>query len=109
MGFFADLFRERTYTCESCQAHKHTIILLTEEVEYLRGLLDREHEKTVPPPPAQPIKPGFEGNIRKSRIPWSRKQAALETASAREAAEQEKAAWARRVEAAEKADVPKPS
>jgi hypothetical protein len=100
VGFFADLFTPRTYTCETCQAHKYTITVQNEEIEYLRGLLDAEREKVTVRPVAQPIKPGFEGNIRKSRVPWSRKQADLENQSAREARE----LWKKRVEEAEKVD-----
>jgi hypothetical protein len=40
-----------------------------------------------------------DGGIRKSRVPWSRKQAQLEQNSAREAALEEKARWKARVEA----------
>lgn len=100
MGFFDDLFTRRTLTCETCQAHKYTITLLTEEVEYLRGLLDAKREESTVRPVAQPIKPGFEGNIRKSRVPWSRKQAELENQSSKEARE----LWKKRVQEAEKID-----
>jgi len=101
VGFFADLFTRRTYSCETCQALKYTITLQNEEIEYLRGLLDEERDKQRPAPQAQAIKPGFEGNIRKSRVPWSRKQAELETRSAREAALEEKERWKKRAEAVE--------
>lgn len=101
MGFFADLFTARTYTCESCQALKHTIAVQSEEIDLLVRLLDEEREKTRPPAPNSVIKPEFQSNIRKSRVPWSRKQAELESASAREAREQEKALWKQRVQAIE--------
>jgi len=107
VGFFADLFTRRTLTCETCQALKYTITVQNDEIDYLRGLLDAEREKGKASPAAQPIKPDFEGNIRKSRVPWSRKQAELETRSAREAAEQEKKAWKDRIVAAERADATK--
>lgn len=104
MGFFADLFSARTYTCETCAALKYTISLQKDEIEYLRGMLDDERVKYRVGPPPEPIKPNFEQNIRKSRVPWSRKQAQLESRSAREAAEQEREAWKRRVAAADAAD-----
>ena len=107
MGFFADLFTGRTLTCETCGALRQTISLQSEEIEYLRGLLDEERESKHPAPQAQAIRPDFEGNIRKSRVPWSRKQAELETRSAKQAAEQEREAWKRRVEAVESADATK--
>jgi len=100
VGFFDDLFTRRTLTCETCQALKYTITLQNEEIEYLRGLIDANREKSPVRPVAEPIKPGFEGNIRKSRVPWSRKQADLESQSAREARE----LWKKRVEEAEKVD-----
>jgi len=100
VGFFDDLFTRRTIACETCQALKYTISLQNEEIEYLRGLVDAEREKGTIRPAPQPIKPGFEGNIRKSRIPWSRKQAELENQSAKEARE----LWKKRVEDAEVVD-----
>jgi hypothetical protein len=100
VGFFDDLFTRRTMSCEVCGALRQTISLQSEEIEYLRGLLDAEREKRETRPTPQPIRPGFEGNIRKSRIPWSRKQATLEHASAQEARE----LWKKRVEEAEKVD-----
>ena len=108
MGYFADLFTRRAITCETCAALKYTISIQNSEIEYLRGLLDVERESKRPAPQAQAIKPGFEGNIRKSRVPWSRKQAELETRSAKDAAEAEKQAWKRRVEAVEAPDGSRP-
>ena len=104
MGFFADLFTPRTYTCGSCAALKHTIAVQSEEIDLLVRLLDEEREKSRPAPQAQAIKPGFEGNIRKSRVPWSRKQAELESRSAREAAQEEKERWKKRAQAVEVPD-----
>jgi len=100
VGYFADLFSGRTYTCETCSAYKHTISILNDEIELLTRLLDEERRKNTLPPAAAPIKPGFEGNIRKSRVPWSRKQAEIEAKSAKEAKE----LWKKRVEEAEKLD-----
>lgn len=99
MGFFADLFVPRTLSCETCRAKSVTIALLEEEIELLTRLLDEEREKVNPKVEIRPPISVHDGGVRKSRIPWSRKQAELEQNSAREAALEEKARWKARVEA----------
>lgn len=101
MGYLADLFRSRTYTCETCAARAQTISLLEEEIEMLREFLAYEREQNAPRVEIRgPVKE-FEGTVRKSRIPWSRKQALLEETSAREAARLDKEMWAERVRKAD--------
>lgn len=104
MGFFADLFKERTYTCDTCAAHKQTISILEEEVEFLREQIADERERSMPRPMAVNRYPDFQGSVRKARVPWSRTQARLEEESARAASKQEKEVWLERVKEAEKSD-----
>jgi hypothetical protein len=99
VGFFGDLFSPRTLSCEVCRAKAITISLLEEEIELLTRLLDEEREKLHPKVVERPPISVHDGGIRKSRVPWSRKQAQLEQNSAREAALEEKARWKARVEA----------
>jgi hypothetical protein len=104
VGFLADLFMSRTYTCETCAARAQTISLLEEEIEMLREFLEAERDRNAPKHEVRgPVKE-FEGSIRKSRIPWSRKQAQLEESSAREAARIEKELWTERMKKAEAAE-----
>lgn len=99
MGFFGDLFSPRTLSCEVCRAKAITIAFLEEEIELLTRLLDEEREKLHPKVENRPSISIHDGGVRKSRVPWSRKQAQLEQDSAREAALEEKARWKARVEA----------
>ena len=104
MGFFADLFTERTIVCDTCAAHKQTISILEEEVEFLRRQIEDERERSTPRPMEVNRYAKFDGAVRKARVPWSRVQAKLETESAREAAHQDKELWLERVKEAEKSD-----
>lgn len=101
MGWLGDLFTPRTLSCEVCRAKAITIAFLEEEIELLTRLLDEEREKLNPKVEIRPPISIHDGGVRKSRIPWSRKQAELEQNSAREAALEEKARWKARVEAVE--------
>jgi hypothetical protein len=70
----------------------------------LRDFLNAEVERNAPKHEIRgPIKE-FEGSIRKSRVPWSRKQAELEEKFARKAAKIEREAWEERVRQADKVD-----
>lgn len=91
-------------TCETCAAKSQTISLLEEEIELLTRLLDEERDRNAPKVEIREPLSIHEGGIRKSRVPWSRKQAQLEQNSAREAAIEERERWKKRVEAVETPD-----
>lgn len=106
MGYFAELFKERTITtCDTCSALRKTISILEEEVEFLRGELRDERERSTPRPVvAVNQHPDFHGAVRKARVPWNRVQAKLESESARQAAHQDKEVWLERVRKAEQSE-----